>query len=99
MLSRKQFSQYVYRHYFGEDSPAACASLSRTYRRLEDRGLLIRKKGNWMLTQEMGDDNGLLVAICELGELVDEAHAKGEIHAYVKEAVLAVQELLPNTLS
>jgi hypothetical protein len=60
-MSRREFSKFVYGYWFSEDSPSARASLSRAYRRLEDRGFLKREHGQWRLTTDL-DDNGFVVA-------------------------------------
>lgn len=43
-LARREFSQYVYDERFGGETRSAQASLSRAYRRLEERGLLKRSR-------------------------------------------------------
>jgi hypothetical protein len=40
-MSRLKFNDYVYRIYFGKRTASAQASLSRAFRRLEQRGYLI----------------------------------------------------------
>ena len=93
LLSRKEFSRYVYEKYFGAETPSIKASLSRAYRRLQDRGFLVTKRRGWRLTNEIREENGFVVALVELNELVKEAKAKGEIDRYVKEAWEAMAEI------
>ena len=92
-MSRKEFSRYVYEKYFGADAPSIRASLSRAYRRLQDRGFLGTKRNRWSLTQDGFEENGFVAALVELNELVKEAKAKGEIDRYVKEAWEAMAEI------
>jgi hypothetical protein len=65
-LPRREFSKFIYDYYFGEGepTPSTQASLSRAYRRLEDRGYIIRIHGRFQLTtgNDNLDDNGYLVA-------------------------------------
>jgi hypothetical protein len=55
--------------------PAARASLSRAYRRLENRGLIRRIRGAWYLNDEDLTKNGALVAGLEYLRLVEEMEA------------------------
>jgi hypothetical protein len=94
LLSRKKFSRYVYEKYFGAEAPSIRANLSRAYERLQDRGFLRTKRNRWTLTkQDRFEENGFVVALVELNELVKEAKAKGEIDRYVKEAWQAMAEI------
>jgi hypothetical protein len=54
-MPRRDFSRFVYQNLFRRETPAARASLSRAYQRLEERGLLIRAKGCWRLTESQLD--------------------------------------------
>ena len=51
------------------------------------------KRRGWRLTNEIREENGFVVALVELNELVKEAKAKGEIDRYVKEAWEAMAEI------
>jgi hypothetical protein len=52
-MRRRAFNEEIYRNRFSEGwvSDAARSSLSRAYRRLEQRGFLIRADGCWRLTE------------------------------------------------
>ena len=43
-------NRWLYENYFHGDTPSARASLSRAYRRLEDRGYIHKVKRRWVLT-------------------------------------------------
>ena len=60
-MPRREFSKFVYKTWFKDDSPAARVSLSRSYQRLEARDFLIRKQGCWRLTETLRGD-GYIVA-------------------------------------
>lgn len=51
-MPRRKFSELVYRNYFRTETttPAMRAALSKSYRRLEERGLIMRIAGCWRLT-------------------------------------------------
>ena len=53
-------------------------------------------KGCWRLNQEL-TDNGLVVALLALGELVEEAKAKGKVHPVIREAWEAAAETMPKS--
>jgi hypothetical protein len=97
LLPRRKFSQEIYCYYFGQETPSTRASLSRAYRRLEERGFLIRSKSCWRLTQELSDDNGLVVGILALHEFVEEAKAKGKVHPVIREAWEAAGKMMPKS--
>ena len=79
-MKRCEFSRMVYRIAFREDSPSTHASLSRAYRRLEDRKYIVRHQGCWELTGETFYDGGLQMAFLAwfaLRELYAQAGLKG----------------------
>src|SRR5262249_33903832 len=73
-LSRRDFNQAVYDNFFQENSKSNRASLSRSYRRLEERGLIIRAHGQWQLT----DDSGVLMAALALISLKEKIEIDAE---------------------
>jgi hypothetical protein len=52
MRVKQKIDDVLYRAYFGGYSPSAQASLSRAFRRLEERGLIKRVFRTWALTDE-----------------------------------------------
>jgi hypothetical protein len=49
--SQLECNRLLYEEIYGGDSNAARASLSRTYRRMEDRGLIQKVLRKWVLTE------------------------------------------------
>jgi hypothetical protein len=70
-MKRREFNQMVYGIYFREHSPSTRASLSRAYRRLEDRKYIVRCQGCWELTGETIYDGGLQLAFLAWANLRD----------------------------
>ena len=58
-LTKREFSQYVYDEFFEGETRSGQASLSRAYKRLEERGYLKRSKRGWELTMR-GEQIALL---------------------------------------
>jgi len=70
--TQRERNAELYKVFFDCDTdsdylPAAQASLSRAYRRLETRGFIKRVQGRWKLTDPSdGFENGWIVALSEL---------------------------------
>jgi hypothetical protein len=64
LLKRREFRQLIKQRYYGQDSPAVQAALSRALRRLEERDYIMRRDGRWQLTDATATpwDSGLTIA-------------------------------------
>jgi hypothetical protein len=62
VMKRRAFNRALKRLYWGKDSRAATASLSRAYQRLEERQYLRRSAGRWKLSDSDPLDNGVMLA-------------------------------------
>ena len=63
ILKRRPFFRAVRAlHFHGDDSPSICTSLNRSLRNLEDRQLIRRFKGGWVLTEYPPHNNGVIMA-------------------------------------
>ena len=61
-MSRREFSRMVYEKFFGAETASTRASLSRAYRRLEQREYLQRVNGCWKLNDKVGHGDGTVIA-------------------------------------